>query len=46
MARHSACSTAHPAEHVGPLVKFVSSISFLECVHKETPKNKQLYRIL
>lgn len=29
MARHSACSTAHPEEHVSPLVKSVNLLSYL-----------------
>jgi len=46
LARHSSCSTAHPADHVDPLLKSVNSLSLLECVQKETPNTKQLYRIL
>jgi hypothetical protein len=38
-ARHSACSTAHPSEHVGPLVKCANLLSFLECVHMGNPNS-------
>lgn len=45
MATDSACSTIYPAELEGPLAKSVNLLSFLGCVHKETPKSKHVYCI-